>query len=118
MKKTALASGLALTIWALSIPASMAQPRPAPTKDLFTITVDTKGYQPYRIAVPAPLANDRGLAQFVRKVMVNNLRIATAFKVLSPRTYPKRWRAPGVTPKTRSWRAIGSQGLILAQARE
>jgi len=60
-------------------------------KDLFTITVDTKGFQPYRIAVVEPIANDRPLGKFVRKVATNNLRIATSFRVLSQRTYPKGW---------------------------
>ncbi len=84
-------------------------------KDLFTITVDTKGFQPYRIAVPEPIANDRPLGQFVRKVAVNNLRIATSFRVLKKRTHPRGWRAKGLTPEVRRWRAIGAQGLMLAE---
>ncbi|MBW2734698.1 MAG: hypothetical protein JRH20_20115, partial [Deltaproteobacteria bacterium] len=76
------------------------------SKDLFTVTVDTKGFQPYRIAVVEPIANDRPLGKFVRKVTMNNLRIATSFRVLKQRTYPKGWRAKGLTPKVKRWRAI------------
>jgi len=83
-------------------------------KDLFTITVDTKGFQPYRMAFGEPIANDRPLGQFVHKVAKNNLRIATSFRVLKQRTYPQGWRAKGLTPDISRWRAIGAQGLMLA----
>lgn len=84
-------------------------------KDLFTITVDTKGFQPYRMALGEPIANDRPLGLFVRKVAMNNLRIATSFRVLKKRTYPRGWRSKGLTPTIKRWRAIGAQGLILAE---
>ena len=85
------------------------------SQDLFTITVDTKGYQPYRIAVGEPISNDRPLGLFVHTVMVNNLRIATAFKVLKQRTYPSGWQTLGMTPDVAQWKAIGAQGMILAK---
>ncbi len=103
----------------VNVPGAFAAPaaKDADDQDLFSITVDTKGYQPYKISVPEPLSNDRPLGQFVRKIMVNNLRIATAFKVLKPRTYPRGWKSLGLTPDVSQWRAIGSQGLILAELR-
>lgn len=98
-------------------PADAAPARPGDAEDLFSITVDTHGYQPYKISVPTPLTNDRALGAFVRKVLVNNLRIATAFKVLKRRTYPAGWRSLGLQPNVATWRAIGSQGLLMTELR-
>lgn len=84
-------------------------------QDLFSINLDTKGYEPYKISVPRPISNDLPLGKFVRKIMVNNLRIATAFRVLEPRTYPSGWRGQGLKADVARWRAIGSQGLILGE---
>jgi TolB protein len=99
----------------LALPA-LAQPAKDESQDLFTITLDTKGFEPYKIAVGEPLANDLALAQHVRDVMVNNLRIATAFKVLKPTTYPAGWKDAGLDKQDLArWRAIGAQGMILTK---
>lgn len=86
-------------------------------QDLFSITVDAKGYQPYRIAVGEPFGNDLPLGKFVREITVNNLRIATAFKVLKDTTYPRAWRDQAFNPEVAKWRHIGAQGLILGEVK-
>ncbi len=111
---TAAALTAAVTLVPLSAPAE-ARTKPDGGKDLFTITVDTQGFQPYRIAVGEPMANDRPLGLFVRKVTTNNLRIATSFRVLKERTYPRGWRTKGLNPDLARWRAIGAQGLMLSE---
>lgn len=106
---------LALTLAAPSSGRAAPAGTPDDEQDLFSITVDAKGYQPYRIAVTEPLGNDQPLGKFVREIMVNNLRIATAFRVLEERIYPGAWRGHGLTPEIPKWRAIGSQGLIMSE---
>ncbi len=113
--RTGIAAIVFAVVTLLAIPGPAEARKKDAGKDLFTITVDTKGFQPYRIAVGEPIANDRPLGSFVRKIAVNNLRIATSFRVLKQRTYPRGWRAKGLTPDIKRWRAIGAQGLILTE---
>jgi TolB protein len=98
-----------------TLPVRAQAPATPDEQDLFSITVDTKGFDPYRIAVTEPIANDLPLAQHVREVAVNDLRIATAFKVLKDTTYPAGWRSAGMAQDPARWRAIGAQGLMASQ---
>ncbi len=108
-------------ILGLSCPASAQTPpagtagQDAQTEDLFEIEVAAQGRAPYRIAVPRAYGPDESLGTFVRRIVVNDLRIATAFKVLSQRTYPRVWKTEGMAVHRDAWRNIGAQGVLKFQ---
>jgi TolB protein len=114
----ALAAGV-LTV-ALGAPNAQKAPRTArqgakpdaKEDDLFEITVAAKGRSPYRIAVPAAYGNDAPLGALVHKVAKNNLRIATAFKILKQKTYPRYVRSEKMTLHATDWAKIGAQGVM------
>ena len=81
-------------------------------EDLFEITVSAKGRSPYRIAVPLAYGKDTALGRMVHGIVVNNLRIATAFKVLKRRTYPKLVRTEKMNLHAKDWGKIGAQGVM------
>lgn len=81
-------------------------------QDLFEITVEAEDREPYRIAVPQAYGNDQALGKRVHDIVTNNLRIATTFRVLKRRTYPKTVRSEGMDLKSSDWARIGAQGVM------
>jgi len=106
-----ITASAASAAWAQSAPPATA-PAAHPTQDLFEITVAATGRAPYRIAVADPYGTDKALGAFTRQIVANDLRIATAFKVLKRRTYPAIWRTEGMAVHRSDWRRIGAQGVM------
>jgi len=96
----------------LGLPRAYAQKGVEEGEDLFEITVSAEGRVPYRISVPLAYGKDKALGKLVHEVVVNNLRIATAFKVLKRKTYPSLTRTEGMSIHSKEWARIGTQGVM------
>ncbi len=105
---------LSFLLW-LSASVAWAQEETGESEDLFEIEVEAQGREPYRIAVPKAYGADSALGTFVRDIVVTDLRIATAFRVLNPRTYPAVARTEGMGLHLEAWKRIGAQGVLKMQ---